>query len=1321
MKKVLSLFLAIIIACSCFACNMERDEDDETIAAVGEECSHKYSEEVIQSTCTTDGYTRYFCSLCEGEYIGNITYATGHNYTDWVVSIEPTCQAVGEMIHKCTICKEEETEKLALSAHNYVAISEADDKITYKCEVCERIVTKNKDEELYSDAEKTLFDCDINQSLNITFSGQENTLKNVLDIVPVSLENTAYEALIDYSVTANGTGRFIISPVTAFSEGGCYVVRLKSKDVSFTDFPEVERLIIKIKSDEKFELEINEDIKFIKALNDQNPGYYPYSVNVSNGSGLKYASVMKVDDLNVGDIVCFGEYSDMFEIIQNETIKNDYCFGKITQIQPAEVGFILTLSETSAKDIYTKADISYTTGIVLHEEELTDSEKENLQNMALTSVLQDDDFVTQLVVLNSAAEEYIESKGLKPVPVPLGSFGPKELGGFKFKVDYEFNNENVYEYEWKDKWKPFGKEFAFKKTENGTKIEITLTVSREFKAQTSAGSDAGSLEVTVVASFLCEPRINLEYKTENDVLIDDISEVSAVMISNNKFTFDFKVHAGIDYSLENKPYVFNRNTGTYHCSYCHVVETNEGSSDFQGLTAEKFASETKDYDDGNTAFCGICKPQTALKNDSLLINYNTGMVHINGCEYTGGSCESVQGLASMYEAKGYDLCSHCEPGEQQEKAFKDIVESKIKSGGFEKEVSAFKSGLKKLGAVEAGTAENDYSLIKQEIPVAGIFMLMIQVDLNLDFDLNATMQYTYTASNTTKAWVWYSNGFNPKCGKEQSDTVTTHTLEFIGTSKASIGLDFSIGVAIIAEDLASVKMTLGVGVYAKLNGMFHYDSNIASWYGGAYFEAGTYLGVSATATILWNAFEIPVVKTKYTPLFNLGYDEIWISFITPPTSTQTQGNVLILDAEDYLKVKTYNLVEMKTEEKTLSFSGADHYKVNVEFANGNKYFTGSNGTYGVADNINEDFIETVTLSVESTSSWNDYKAGQAVVFLEPYTFTVEHDDLTDSGTLSGKICKASDRITAIPDANIEVYKNGEFYKSAVSNSTGNYEISLPEGQYFVKISSDGYIDFKAYANVSANENTYMETFLLIEGSDDESGIASGKVVNSLTGVGTSEVTLVIKKDWNNTDEASEIVQTTITDSNGNYSVELPLGNYTVIASKEGYTSSSFNIIVQKGTTENQNGIITPLIAGDNYLITLRWEENPRDLDSHLAGTLSDGSWFHVYFSDKSQYDGDIEVCNLDYDDTNSYGPEHITLNTTNDAPYYYYIHRYAGSGTVSNSGAKITVEQGNVLIAEFNVPTNLGNEDYWNVFAIKNGELIVNNTFTSSPDLEYAN
>lgn len=324
------------------------------------------------------------------------------------------------------------------------------------------------------------------------------------------------------------------------------------------------------------------------------------------------------------------------------------------------------------------------------------------------------------------------------------------------------------------------------------------------------------------------------------------------------------------------------------------------------------------------------------------------------------------------------------------------------------------------------------------------------------------------------------------------------------------------------------------------------------------------------------------------------------------------------------------------------------------------------------------------------------------------------------GTLSGKVCKASDRSTPIGNASIAVYKGNDLVKTVTASASGNYSLSLPEyDSYRIEISAPGYISFSSFAKVIFKTNTYTETFLMVEGTEDMTGTATGTISDALTGKGVEGVGLIIRKGWNN-HSYGDPVGSSLTDANGVYSVTLPLGNYTLCTYKEGYIAGMVNIVVQEGTTDSQNGTITPVISGSSYRIVLAWGENPRDLDSHVEGPLSNGNGFHVYYSHKSQYDGDIEVCNLDVDNTTSYGPETITLNPVASGTYYYYIYRFAGSGTVASSGAKIIVYQGENKLAEFNVPTDQGSGDYWNVFAIKDGQLIIQNTITSSKDVSYA-
>lgn len=328
----------------------------------------------------------------------------------------------------------------------------------------------------------------------------------------------------------------------------------------------------------------------------------------------------------------------------------------------------------------------------------------------------------------------------------------------------------------------------------------------------------------------------------------------------------------------------------------------------------------------------------------------------------------------------------------------------------------------------------------------------------------------------------------------------------------------------------------------------------------------------------------------------------------------------------------------------------------------------------------------------------------------------------ETGTLSGKICKATDKSTPVANAKIVITNNDARYKNEVFNITantdGNYSVTLPAGTYKVKVTADGYIDFNAYSDVKTDQVTYTETFLMVAGNIEETGTATGTITNALNGSGLSGVTLQVRNGWNNSGEGS-VIKTVRTDSNGRYSVSLPLGNYTLCASKDGFVSTMINIVVQKSTNSEKSGSMTPVVSGDNFRIVLTWGSNPSDLDSHVVGALKNGNSFHVYYGNDYEYDVDTQVCYLDVDDTTSYGPETITLRTTTSTPYYYYIHHFDGNGSIATSNAQVKVYQGDRLVASFNAPTDQGNAEYWNVFAVKNGRIVVKNTISTNPNTSY--
>lgn len=134
-----------------------------------------------------------------------------------------------------------------------------------------------------------------------------------------------------------------------------------------------------------------------------------------------------------------------------------------------------------------------------------------------------------------------------------------------------------------------------------------------------------------------------------------------------------------------------------------------------------------------------------------------------------------------------------------------------------------------------------------------------------------------------------------------------------------------------------------------------------------------------------------------------------------------------------------------------------------------------------------------------------------------------------------------------------------------------------------------------------------------------------------------------------------------------------------------------------------------------YKIVLRWGASPRDLDSHLEGTLSNGSKFHCYFSNKKIYDGSTLIADLDVDDTSGYGPETITISPSGlTGSYTYYIYNYTGTGSFSGAGATAELYYGDKLVETVSVPSGSGSGRYWSLFKFEDGKVRLINTVGTS-------
>lgn len=329
------------------------------------------------------------------------------------------------------------------------------------------------------------------------------------------------------------------------------------------------------------------------------------------------------------------------------------------------------------------------------------------------------------------------------------------------------------------------------------------------------------------------------------------------------------------------------------------------------------------------------------------------------------------------------------------------------------------------------------------------------------------------------------------------------------------------------------------------------------------------------------------------------------------------------------------------------------------------------------------------------------------------------------GTLRGRV-KDAVSTQGIAGVSINVYNDlitRDLIASSQTESDGSYSFSVNAGtEYRVTFSKTGYHEV-TYNNVNipGNQETILQTIMQIDETYVGTGTISGFIYNALTSYPVEGVTLYFRQGWNT--QAGAVLSTAVTNSSGAYSLsDLLTGYYTAEASKAEYNTTYFNVVVVGGiTSSGQNGVITPLLSSDEIRIVLTWGASPSDLDSHITGPDPSGGRFHVYYSNRNFYHNSEVYCNLDVDDTSSYGPETVTISHQTGGLYRYSVHDFTNrnsttSQALSNSGATVRVYFGSLLVQTFYVPTaTVGT--LWTVFEMYDNQIVPQNLMTneSSP------
>ncbi len=190
-----------------------------------------------------------------------------------------------------------------------------------------------------------------------------------------------------------------------------------------------------------------------------------------------------------------------------------------------------------------------------------------------------------------------------------------------------------------------------------------------------------------------------------------------------------------------------------------------------------------------------------------------------------------------------------------------------------------------------------------------------------------------------------------------------------------------------------------------------------------------------------------------------------------------------------------------------------------------------------------------------------------------------------------------------------------------------------------------------------------------------------------------------------------------TDSSGAYSLQsLPAGQQKIRTEAAGHAALEQTVELVDGVTTTLHIASSPSLGSGELRIVLSWDENPRDIDSHLWAP-SGGSYYEVYYGNQGSCSAAPWSC-LDVDDTDSYGPETITIKQIQSGTYKYALHWYAGSGDWAHSGATVRVYDAHGLVKEYHAPADSshGVNSWWYVFDLNGAHISDRNTaITDAP------
>ena len=338
-------------------------------------------------------------------------------------------------------------------------------------------------------------------------------------------------------------------------------------------------------------------------------------------------------------------------------------------------------------------------------------------------------------------------------------------------------------------------------------------------------------------------------------------------------------------------------------------------------------------------------------------------------------------------------------------------------------------------------------------------------------------------------------------------------------------------------------------------------------------------------------------------------------------------------------------------------------------------------------------------TVRVIDAWHDSDA------LDQYTIDVSPADAARfDGELQGAVVDGASGL-GIEGARVRFADpDGVPLDVARTDAAGAYRASLPAGEVRASFEAGGYVGTSARFVVEADGVTVGNAVLFAPVSDVPGDLV-GTVRDATDNAGIAGAEVVIRAGVN-AQEGPEAGRA-IADAAGVYEiVELDAGTYTLQASAPGFSTTFEDAVVLGG--ERRAGadiLLSPEMRLGELRVVLSWGDSPADLDSHLYTPEIEGQTHHVYYGASGAADG-APYAKLDVDDTDSFGPETVTLYRTFVGQYVYAVHNFSEAPPLTTSQARVELYDSEGLIRSWNVPVQ-GDGLWWEVFRIDGASLRV--------------